>query len=121
MSDSSTGAPIALVLMDESPKTIMQTYVNLFRSGMAKEVGRITSMKKFYDVLASKFNLELGNVLLATSKKSDLQTMINNDWPFFTKGADLVKPCLSNSGCNETREMIQNLGAVSIAKYKGLF
>ena len=60
-------------------------------SGVAKEVGRMASMKKFYDVLATKFNLEYGNVLLATSKESDLQTMISNKFPFFTNHTDLIK------------------------------
>ena len=38
------------LLSNESQRTIIQSYVNLFRSGMVKEVGRMASMKKFYDV-----------------------------------------------------------------------
>ena len=99
------------LISNESPRTITQTYVNLFRS---KEVGRTRPMNKFYDVLATKFNLEYGNVLLATSKMSDLQTTIDNDWPFFTNHTDLVKNCLSGLECNDTQEIIQTLGVVQI-------
>ena len=106
------------LISNESPRTIIKSFVSLFRSGVAKEVGRMASMNKFYDVLATKFNLKYGNVLLATSKKSDLQTMIDNDWPFFTNHTDLVKHCLSSLECNDTKEIIQTLGAVRIIKCK---
>ena len=67
-------------------------------------------MKTFYDVLAGTLKLDYGNILLATSTKSQLQALIDNDWPFFTNTTDLLKDCLMNSDCDDIQEIIQELG-----------
>ena len=67
-------------------------------------------MIEFYEILATTLNLEYGNILLATSTKSQLQAVIDNDWPFFTNNTDLVKICLLDSDCGVIQDIIQDLG-----------
>ena len=55
-------------------------------------------------------NLQYGNILLATSTNSQLQSVIDNDWPFFTNQTDLVKTCLTDSDCDSIHDIIQKLG-----------
>ena len=98
------------LLSDESARTITQTFVNLVRSGVLRDVRRFTLIKEFYLVLASTLNLRYGNVLLATSTNSQLETMINDDWPFFTNHTDLVKNCLLGSHCDSIQDRVQKLG-----------
>ena len=98
------------LLSNESSRTIIQTAVNLFRSGVLKDLTGFTEAKQFYQVLVSTLDLQYGNVLLATSTKSQLQAVINNDWPFFTNQTDLVKTCLLDSGCDSLQDIFQKLG-----------
>ena len=98
------------LLSNESARTIIQTFVNLVRSGVKPDVRGFTLIKEFYGVLASTLNLQYGNVLLATSTNSQLQTMIDNEWPFFTNHTDLVKNCLSGSHCDSIQDRVQRLG-----------
>ena len=74
--------------------------------------------KKFYKVLASTLNLQYGNVLLATSANSQLQTVLRNGWPFFANNTDLVEKCLQESICDGFQNISKNLGIVfSLDKY----
>ena len=98
------------LLSNESSRTIIQTAVNLFRSGVLKDLTGFTEAKQFYQVLVSTLDLQYGNVLLATSTKSQLQAVINNDWPFFTNQTDLVKTCLLDSDCDSLQDIFQKLG-----------
>ena len=102
------------ILSDESSRTIIQTYVHLFRSKVVKDKKSISLMKEFYHVLAKTLDLQYGNILLATSSKSQLQTVIDNDWPFFTNNTDLVKDCLYDSECKSIQNIIQGQGLASI-------
>ena len=98
------------LLSKESSRTIIQSIVNLFLSGSIKDRTSLSLAKEFYVVLASTLNLQFGNILLATSTRSQLQTMIDNDWPFFTNYTGLVKTCLKDSDCDGVRGIIQKLG-----------
>ena len=68
--------------------------------------------KEFYFVLASTLQLQYGNILLATSKKSEIQTVITNDWPFFTNNTELVKTCLEDVDCDKLQDILQKLGII---------
>ena len=98
------------LLDNESSRTIVQTIVNLFHSKAIKDRKSKKLMADFYAVLASTLGLEYGNILLATSTKSKLQTVMDNNWPFFTNNTDLVRSCLLDLNCDFIQEIIQKLG-----------
>ena len=100
------------LLLGETSRTIIQSMVNLFQSGVLHDRTSLNLAKEFYLVLASTLELQYGNVLLATLTKSQLQTVIDNDWPFFTNHTDLVKMCLKNSDCGSTQDIIQEIGFI---------
>ena len=79
------------LLSSESSRTIIQTFVNLFQSGVIKDAKRYEPAKEFYNIMASSLEMEFGNILMATSKKAQLQAVLDNDWPFLTNYTDLVK------------------------------
>ena len=98
------------LLMEESSRTIIQTFVNLFHPGVVTDQKRFKQAKEFYMEVADTLNLHYGNVLLATSTRSQLQSVIDNDWPFFTNNTDLVKSCLLNSTCEGIQDIIGKPG-----------
>ena len=98
------------LLSNESTRTIIQTSVNLFQSGIITDQTSFSLAKQFYHVLASTLDLQYGNVLLATSTNAQLQAAIRNDWPFFANNTDLVEKCLRKSHCEEIQEILQKLG-----------
>ena len=97
------------LLSNESSRTIIHAIVNVFRSKVVQDRTSITQLNMFYGVLAKTLDLQYGNILLATSTKAQLQSVIDNDWPFFTNNTDLVKGCLEGLGCNKLQDAIQNL------------
>ena len=105
------------LLSSETSRTIIRSMVNLFQSGVLQDRTIFTQAREFYFVLASTLQLQYGNVLLATSTKSQLQTVIDNDWPFFTNYTHLVKMCLKDSDCDGTRNIIQQLGLIILSFY----
>ena len=100
------------LLSFESSRTIIQTFVNIFRTGVIQNQPTLASAKEFYRVLAATLNLQYGNVLLATSTRSQLQAVVDNDWPFFTN-TSLVKTCLFNNDCVNLQSILQKLGNLS--------
>ena len=101
------------LLSNESSRTIIQSFANLFHSGDLKSLrgGKYQKPgKEFYMDLAATLNLEYGNILLATSTNSQLQAAIDNDEPFFTNNTNLVKACILDSKCDRLRDIIGNLG-----------
>ena len=70
------------LLSSESQRTIIQTFVNLFQSGLLKDSTSFTLATQFYSVFAKTLNLQHGNILVRTSTKSQLQAVIENNWPF---------------------------------------
>ena len=97
------------LLSFESSRTIIQTFVNIFRTGVIQNPRALASAKEFYMVLAATLNLQYGNVLLATSTRSQLQAVVDNDWPFFID-TSMVKTCLFNNDCDKSRSILQKLG-----------
>ena len=98
------------LLSFESSRSILNAYVNLFNSKTVEERTTISQMEEFYHVLADTFDLNYGNILLATSTKARLEAMIDNNWPYFTKNSDFVRKCLLESDCAGTQHIIQKLG-----------
>ena len=102
------------LLLSESSRTIIQTFVNLFQSRAVTDRTSFTLAKQFYHILASTLNLQYGNVLLATMSNEDLQAFIRHDWPFFGNNTDLIEKCLQGSNCDGIRGIFQKIGNVFI-------
>ena len=99
------------LLSSETSRTVIQTFVNLFQSGtITDDETSFTLAKQFYKVLAKTFQLQYGNVLLATSTRSQLMAVLDNDWPFFTNNTDRVKTCLFDSDCEGLQGIVQKIG-----------
>ena len=98
----------------ESPRTIIHTFVNLFRSGAITDKISFTLAKQFYLQLASTLNLQYGNVLLATSTNAQLQAAIRDDLPFFANNSDLVEKYLNESHFNGIQDIFKKLGNVML-------
>ena len=98
------------LLSTERKRTIIQSYANLFHSGVLKGTTSITLAKAFYMDLAATLDLEYGNTLLATSTKSQLQAVRDIDGPFFTNNTDLVKNCVLDSKCDRLQDIIKEMG-----------
>ena len=98
------------VLSSDNTRTIIQAIVNLFHSKILKDRESIGFLKEFYGVVAETLHLQYGNILLATSTKSQLQAVIDNDWPFFGNNTELVQSCLMDSKCGGVKDIIESLG-----------
>ena len=105
------------LLSSESKRTIIQSYTNLFHSGVLKGTTIVDLAKAFYMKLATTLNLQYGNILLATSTKSGLQTVIDIDGPFFTNNSDLVKNCILDSKCDRLQDIFEDLGNFSLIHF----
>ena len=108
------------LLSNESSRTIIKTFENLFQTGAITDKTSFTLTKRFYDILASTLNLQYGNVLLATLTNQQRQAVIENDWPFFANNSDLVKRCLQESQCEglQNWDIFQNLGNILLLLYE---
>ena len=98
------------LITNESARTIIHTVVNLFHSGFKTDEISFILAKEFYSTLAATLNLQYGNILMATHTKSQLQTVLSNDLPYFTNKTGLVENCLQKSRCDGVQEIIQTLG-----------
>ena len=96
------------LLSNESSRTIIQTFGNLFHSEADKM--SFTLAKQLYHQLSFTLNLQYGNVLLAMLTNGQLQTLTRNDWPFFANNSDLVEKCLQESHCDGIEDIFQRLG-----------
>ena len=45
------------------------------------------------------FHFQLGKILLATVTPSDIKTMLNKDWPYFSHYSQEIDQCLNNASC----------------------
>ena len=97
------------LLSYESSRTIIHSYIHLFHSKITKDKATIRLMNKFYDVLAATMELEYGNILMATSTKAQLRTVIHNEWPFFANNTEPVKNCLEYIECDIIQNVIQGM------------
>ena len=98
------------LLSSENSRTIIQATANLFHSKILKDEKSISLTKEFYGVLANTFGLQYGNIMVATSTKSQLQAVIDNDWPFFANNTGLVQSCLKDSKCGGIKDIMDSLG-----------
>ena len=102
------------LLSTQSARTIIQTSVNTFKTGAITDKKSHVLAKEFYAVLASSLNLQYGNVLLATSTKSQLQEVLNKDWPFFTNNTASLTTCLKDSDCESIQDMFEIKGILTL-------
>ena len=109
------------LLSSKSSRTIIQSMVNLFQSRILKDKAIFALAKEFYLVLASTLQMEYGNVLLATSTKSQIQSMIDDDLPFFTNNTEMVKTCLNDLDCDSTQDILQRIGDYHIISWSKIF
>ena len=98
------------LLSTQSPRTIIQATVNTIQSGAITNPMHRNIMKKFYLDLDQKFHFQLGKILLATVSRSELQTMMTKDWPYFTHYSQEIDQCLNNDSCHEVMDLVQSLG-----------
>ena len=98
---------VAQLLSTESTRTIIQAVVNMFWSGFANDQKSLPLAKEFYTVVANLLELQFGKVLIATGTRAQLQTVLDNDWPFFTNYTDLVRTCLVDSDCDRIADIIK--------------
>ena len=105
------------LLSSESKRTLIQSYTNLFHSGVLKGTTSITLAKEFYIDLAATLNLQYGNILLATSTTAQIQAVIDNDWPFFGNNTNLVKASTWDSESDRLQEIFEDLGKILSSLY----
>ena len=102
---------INCVVSSETPRTLVHSLVSLFHTGiLKKDTASFTLAKELYMVVANMLDLQYGNVLIATGTRSQLQTVIDNDWPFFTNYTETVRNCLKDSKCDELQDIFEKLG-----------
>ena len=100
------------LLTSESSRTIVQAFVNLFQLGVIKDAKRYELAKEFYKIMASSLGMEFGNILMATSRRTQLLAVLDNDWPFLTNYTDLVEKGLKDSDFDQIRNVTQKLGNI---------
>ena len=98
------------LLSVETSRTIIQTVVNLFQSGVITDEATFTMTRQFYQVLADTLDLQYGNILWAMSTTAQMNAVIWNRWPFFTNFTRLVQNCLQQSDCGTLQDIYQHLG-----------
>ena len=101
------------LLSTESPRTIIQTIVNLLHSKAISDEISLTLATQFYNKLVSFFNLQYGNILLATSKKAQVKAMLENGLPFFGQNYEEVEKCVNESSqCKGMQDSLLELGII---------
>ena len=85
------------LLSTESPRTIIQTIMNLLHSKAISDEISLTLATQFYNKLVSFFNLQFGNILLATSKKAQVKAMLESGLPFIGQNYEEVEQCVNES------------------------
>ena len=99
------------VLSSQSLRTLIQSLVNIFHTGvLEKNTTTFTMAKQLYLTMANILDLQYGNVLMATGTRSQLQAAIDNDWPFFANYTVPVKTCLTDSKCDQLKDVLKKLG-----------
>ena len=103
---------VSHLLSSESKRTIIQSYANLFHSGVLKGTTSNTLAKAFYMDLAQTLNLHYGNILLVTSTESQLRAVRDIDGPFFANMTDEVKICILDSKCDRLENIMGDLSKI---------
>ena len=98
------------LLSHQTPRTIIQAFVNLVQSERIQDSTSQKMVNQFYLAFDRVFNLEYGKNLLATSSRAQLQDMIQKDYPFFMHHKLDVQSCLNNMSCQIVNSIVENLG-----------
>ena len=98
------------LLSTKSPRTIIQATVNTIQSDHIMEYRNRRFVNSFYLALDNVFKFKLGQILLATASPSELQGMVDKEWPYFAKFSKELEMCLDGSNCQGVREQIKSLG-----------
>ena len=102
----------------QTPKTLLLALVNTIISGRVKEFSVKEQLNQFYKAIDETFNLDYGNILLASSSKKDLQTMLDNEWPFFTNHTEMVKECFLGGSCQSVKDLVRTFATTGEYEYK---
>ena len=103
------------LLSTETPRTILLALVNTIRSTSVHVFSDKNQLNKLYHAIDRILQLSYGNLLLATSSKEDLLSMLHNEWPFFTKYKTELEECLHSSSCQGVKDSLMTLGRVQIS------
>ena len=100
------------LLSSESPRTLIQTVVNILQSETITDKTSRTLVKQFYLGVASTLELQFGNILLASSTNAQRQALMKNNCPFFTDDScEMAKKCLEDfERCDGIQRILQYLG-----------
>ena len=105
-------AAIHHLLSYETTRTAIKTILRLFHSGALTNKMIFDSAKKIYHVLVHTLDLQYGNILLATSTISQIETVERNKWPFFNNYTAAVKN--KEKDFDNSHDIYQTLGKLYI-------
>ena len=97
--------PVALsqflhtLLSTESPRTIIQATVSTIEQEDINGFVNSEYMAKFYLALDRVFHFQLGQILVATASPTELQAMLDMDWPYFKSCKEELIQCLGGVSC----------------------
>ena len=100
------------LILTETPRTLLLSLVNTIRSTSVQAFSDKTQLNKLYEAIDRILQLSYGNLILATSSKEDLLSMLHNEWPFFTKYKAELEKCLHSSTCRGIKDSLMTLGKV---------
>ena len=98
------------LISTQSPRTIIQTTVNTIQSDNIKERGSRITLGQFYMQLDKIFQFQLGNILSAMLPLSEIETMKDKDWPYFTHYQTAMDMCLNEHNCQMLTNITKDLG-----------
>ena len=94
------------LLSNKSPRTIIQAIINTIQYNTIREKLNRKKINQFYQSLAKIFNLQYGNILLATNNPSQIQKIIFDELPFFSNYSQDIDSCLRGEDCKEVEQML---------------
>ena len=98
------------LISTQSPRTIIQTTVNTIQSDKIKERKNMITLGQFYLELDKIFQFQLGNILSAILSFSQIETMKDKDWPYFTHYQAAMDMCLNEHNCQMITKLTKDLG-----------
>ena len=103
------------VVENETVRTIIEATVSTIRSEEVKEKSNRKKLFNFFLALDDKLHLKYGSMLLATAPMSEIETILQHDWPFFTNLTHDMKMCLFfDKSCNKLQRHMEELGKISL-------
>ena len=67
-------------------------------------------MNELYLALDKIMQFQYGKILLASVSLSELQNMVNKDFPYFTNFAEDLDQCVYGTSCQGVQDLVQSLG-----------